>query len=262
MTPLSDRLILRFEGYARKLGLKLPVKRHNIDSFTGDPRLIPNDEKQSTPMHRAFYQNSGNTVHKWRSYLSRYDRHLARYRGTAARILEIGVYKGGSLELWRNYFGPSAIIYGIDIDPRCSAYDGIAGKVRIGSQGDPDFLRAVIDEMTGLDVVIDDGSHISSHQRISFETLFPLLASDGTYICEDVVSSYFRGYFEGGYRRRTSFIEIMKNLVDDLNADFHERPQTLRNAHREVDGAHFYQGMVVIEKRPQPRPSHMKVPPL
>ena len=68
------------------------------------------------------------------------------YRGKKIRFLAIGVSKGGSLQMWRKYFGEDAIIYGIDIDPECAQLDGIAGQVRIGSQADTAFLESVVAE--------------------------------------------------------------------------------------------------------------------
>jgi hypothetical protein len=176
------------------------------------------------------------------------------------RLLEIGVYRGGSLQMWRNYFGDMAIIYGIDIDQGCAAYDGNAVRVRIGSQADPTFIKKVVAEMGGIDVVVDDGSHVASHQAISFDNLFPLLDANGVYICEDTMTAYLRGYYEGGFRRSTTFIEKIKRVVDDLNADFHDRPPGIPNANRLIGGVHFYQGMVVIEKSVLPPPTHMKIP--
>lgn len=254
----SDNLIMRLQGYAAKIGITF--KGHDISRFKGNPTDIPDCEKHSTPMHEAFYFNQGSTVHKWRAYLDKYDRHLSRFRDTPVRLLELGVYRGGSLHLWRTYFGERATIFGIDIDPACAKYDRIAGQVRIGSQDDARFLRSVVGEMGGIDVVIDDGSHVASHQRASFEVLFSLLDRNGVYICEDTVSGYFRGYFEGGFRRKTNFIEIAKNIADDMNADFHGRQPSIASAPREIGGLHFYQGMVVIEKASQPVPSHMKIP--
>lgn len=255
----SDDLVMRFQGYAAKIGIKF--KGPDISPFAGDPSGVPEYEKNSTPMHEAFYGNQGSTVHKWRGYLEKYDRHLSRFRNTPVRLLELGVYRGGSLHLWRTYFGDAATIFGIDIDPACGQYNGIAGQVRIGSQDDANFLSSVVAEMGGLDVVIDDGSHVASHQRASFDALFPLLGNNGVYICEDTMTAYSRGYFEGGYRRKTNFIEASKRIIDDLNSDFHGRRDTFKNAAREISGVHFYQGMVIIEKHPQHRPSHMKIPP-
>ena len=97
-------------------------------------------------------------------------------------MLEIGVAQGGSLALWRKFLGDEAVIFGIDIDPKCAAFDGSGGRVRIGSQDDPKFLRDVAAEMKGIDVVLDDGSHIGRHQRASFDVLFPLLSDGGIYI--------------------------------------------------------------------------------
>ena len=256
---ITDDLYMRLQGYAAKVGIKIKTGG-DISPFSGDPADVPADEKTSTPMHQAFYGNTGATVHKWRGYLANYHRHLARFRNTPVRLLEIGVYRGGSLQLWRTYFGEQALIFGIDIDPICSQYDGKAGSVRIGSQADPSFLRSVVREMGGIDVVIDDGSHSAPHQKVSFDTLFPLLSPQGVYICEDTMTAYLPGFYGGGYRRKTNFLEVAKTIVDDLHADFHDRPQGVPNANRTIAGLHFYQGMVVIEKGLQPRPSHMKIP--
>jgi hypothetical protein len=254
----SDNLIMKFHGYASKLGIKF--KTPGLSEFEGDPDHITDAEKHSTPMHEAFYFNNGTTVHKWRNYLGIYDHHLSRFRDRPVRLLEIGVYRGGSLHLWRRYFGDEAIIFGIDIDPTCAKYDGVAGSVRIGSQDDDHFLRSVVSETGGIDVVIDDGSHAAPHQRASFNTLFPLLDANGVYICEDTTTAYLRGFFGGGYKRKTNFLEMVKDIADDLHADFHGRKPSVPNSAREIGGIHFYQGMVVIEKSPQPPPSHMMIP--
>ena len=124
------------------------------------------------------------------------------------------------MAVWRKYFGPDALIFGIDIDQRCAVFDGHAGAVRIGSQDDPKFLNSIVKEMGGLDVVIDDGSHKAKHQLASFELLFPLLADGGIYICEDLHASYWPDY-RGGYRRKGTFIEFSKQLIDDMHVDFH-----------------------------------------
>jgi len=133
-----------------------------------------------------FAQHRGEGVDKWHHYLPLYERYLGPWRGRPLRFLEIGVFKGGSLEMWRKYFGPEAVIYGIDIDPTCARFDGRDGQVRIGSQDDRAFLGRVIDEMGGVDVVLDDGSHVMAHLRATLAALFPRLSQGGTYIVEDL----------------------------------------------------------------------------
>jgi hypothetical protein len=105
-----------------------------------------------------FASHQGNLVHKWVSYFSVYDRVLDRFSDgfvtpdgehRPLRFLEIGVSKGGSLEIWRSFFGPQAIIFGIDVDPRCASVAREDLHVRIGSQGDPAFLAEVVEAMGG-----------------------------------------------------------------------------------------------------------------
>lgn len=67
------------------------------------------DERNQSNLHRLFYGNQGPIVYKWKHYLSIYDKHLAPFRNKPVRLLEIGVFKGGSMRLWRQYFGPEAI---------------------------------------------------------------------------------------------------------------------------------------------------------
>ena len=130
-------------------------------------------------------------VHKWHHYLPIYDRYFNPWRSKPVRFLELGVSKGGSLSMWRRYFGKDAIIFGIDIDEDCRTYDGIDGQVRIGSQADPDFLASVVEEMGGGDIVLDDGSHVMEHIKASLPALLPKVSEGGIYMIEDLHSAYW-----------------------------------------------------------------------
>jgi len=214
-------------------------------------------------MERLFYGHRGRPSHKWHHYLEIYDHHLHRFRNTPVRILEIGVQTGGSLQLWRRYFGSEATVYGVDIDPACARFDDREARVRIGSQADAAFLHSVVAEMGGLDVVVDDGSHVASHQRISFDTLFPLLSDGGVYLCEDLQASYWDIYHDGGYQRKGTFIELAKQLVDDIHEWYHDVPPVVfQNAASLIRAICFYEGMAVIEKRSRPRSFYCGMPPV
>lgn len=215
-------------------------------------------EKYDTELGRLFFEHRGRTVHKWLHYLAVYERYLAPFRGQPVKFLEIGVSEGGSLELWRDYFGVQAIIFGIDIDPRCAARATAPNQVRIGSQDDAAFLKGVVSEMGALNVVLDDGSHIGRHQRASFDALFPLLSDHGLYMIEDIHTSYWHGFHEGGYRRRGTAIEYVKGMIDDMHAWYHERtPKT--PAKCDVGAIHVYDGIVVIEKARRQEPAHIRI---
>ena len=203
--------------------------------------------------------NDGVKVHKWHHYLPLYDRYFARFRGTPVRFLEIGVNNGGSLQMWRRYFGPDAVIYGIDINPDCAQYDGQSGMVRIGSQDDPDFLAAVVDEMGGIDAVLDDGSHRMAHVDASLRALFPRLEMGGTYMIEDLHTAYYPR-FGGGFRARENFFNTVRGMIDDMHDWYHGAKRlTLPELGAEFDGVHVHDSIVVIDKAPHRRPTHSRV---
>ncbi|MBB2961481.1 hypothetical protein [Methylobacterium sp. R2-1] len=68
-----------------------------------------------------------------------------------------------------------------------------------------------------LDSVLDDSSHVASHQRVTVETLFPLLAEDGLYVAEDLHTSNRRDD-QSGYRPNGTFLKMTKAFVDDMHA--------------------------------------------
>lgn len=203
--------------------------------------------------------NDGVKVHKWHHYLPLYDRYFSRYRGTAVKFLEIGVNNGGSLQMWRRYLGPDAILCGIDINPDCAQYDGQSGMVRIGSQDDPDFLAQVVAELGGVDVVLDDGSHRMPHVDKSLRVLFPMLTDGGTYMIEDLHTAYYPR-FGGGFRAPGNFFNTLRHMVDDMHSWYHGKKElALPELAQEFNGVHIHDSIVVIDKAKVQRPTHSRV---
>ena len=126
-------------------------------------------EPRSTELERYFDSATarrGPGVWKWRSYFSVYERHLSRFRGTDVHVMEIGIFSGGSLRMWRWYFGPRTTIYGVDISNRTTVYEndpryGSPTRIFVGNQSDPDLWAAV--NVPRLDVVIEDGKFTTPH---------------------------------------------------------------------------------------------------
>lgn len=197
-------------------------------------------------------------VNKWHHYLPLYDRYFARWRNRPFRFLEIGVSRGGSLDLWRRYFGPEAVIFGIDINPKCAAFDGISGQVRIGSQDDPAFLARVVEEMGGIDVVLDDGSHQMPHVHKTFEVLFPKLSYGGTYMIEDLHTAYMRR-FGGGYRSSDNFFNFTRRMVDDMHRWYHRHGEHRSDLGPECSGIHINDSVAVFDKDRPFAPTHSRV---
>ena len=97
------------------------------------------DFQSMNKLEQYFYSNTGKTIHKWLHYFEIYDRHFSKFMGKEITILEIGVFQGGSLELWSNYFGSKCKIYGIDINPECKKHENEQIEVLIGDVEDREF---------------------------------------------------------------------------------------------------------------------------
>jgi hypothetical protein len=207
-------------------------------------------------LERFFAEHKGGKIHKWMHYFEIYDRHFARFRGTDVHVLEIGVAHGGSLQMWKQYFGPQAHVYGVDVEPSVKRLEEPQVQIFVGDQSNAAFLKSIAAEIPRIDILIDDGGHTMRQQEVTFETLFPYVSADGVYLCEDLHTSYW-GDFGGGYKRDGTFIELSKGLVDQLNA-WHSRSPKLAVSDftRTAHSLHFYDSVLVIEKRQLQPPTH------
>lgn len=164
-------------------------------------------------------------INKMAHYVPVYEE--AFWNQRPARMLEIGVSFGGSLELWRKYLDPQAVIVGIDSNPNCAQSDSPADNVhvRIGEQQDEAFLQRVIEEFGPFDIILDDGSHIPSYTLASFQYLFPALSDGGVYLVEDLHTCYSDDCPPAELDDGTpQFTEVIKHLIDVMHAHYQQTP--------------------------------------
>ncbi len=205
-------------------------------------------------LEKYFRSNEKRWIFKWMHYFEVYDRHFSKYRNKEVVILEIGVSQGGSLQMWKDYFGDKAKIYGIDIYEDCKNLEEENVKIFIGSQSDRKFLKEVKKQIPKIDILIDDGGHTMVQQIVTYEEMFDHIKEDGIYFCEDVHTSYWLKY-GGGHKRRGTFIEYSKNFIDYLNA-FHsvQRSLKINEFTKSAFSVHYYDSIVVVEKRRKEKP--------
>jgi hypothetical protein len=203
-------------------------------------------------LERWFFANEGRLCSKWLHYFEVYERHFARFRGTSFTFVEIGVQGGGSIDMWRSYFGPNARIVGADISPDCRLFVAPNTEIYIGDQGDPAFLRDLVSAVGPIDVLLDDGGHTMHQQITTFEHCFPSITANGVYVCEDTHTSYWPPY-GGGLRAPGSFLEYMKGKVDELHG-WHQWEKGITDFTRTARNVCFYDSMVVIEKAAREKP--------
>jgi len=141
----------------------------------------------------------------------KYEMYLEPRRAERLVLLEIGIDQGASLRTWHEYF-PHAVI-------------------------------------AGLDIVIDDGSHLCSHQITSYKALYPYLNPGGIYFTEDVTTSYREEPYGGGLGRPDTFLRFAQDLVPFIPMSMGCVPAR-HPWEADIDFVHFsgYGGLVAIGK--------------
>lgn len=208
-----------------------------------------------------FFSSVENGLIKWSHYPDIYAQIFEPFRDKPnLKILEIGTRYGGGIELLQKIFPNNPTIFGIDIIPQCSSFEGQNVKIRIGDQSDETFLKSVGNEMGGIDIVIDDGSHNSRHQRASFEALFPFLNPNGIYVVEDVEHSYFRNQ-KGWPMLPYTFVNFAKRTVESLNSNFRGYKKTLmlKGIDQNLYSITFFRSVIVFRKKQLPEPKVIRV---
>ena len=206
-----------------------------------------------------FDAHEGNLIHKWNHYFEIYDRYFEQFVGKEVVVFEIGVSQGGSIDLWQKFFGKKLKYYGLDINPKCKRFERENVKIFIGSQDDEALLIKIKNEIPEIDILIDDGGHTMKQQIISFEQLFSKIKNNGIYLCEDNHTSYWY-QFGGGMKRKSTYIEYVKNLVDVMHLWYAGKNTYIKNHQlkEQIFAIHIYDSIVVIEKRKISQPFDLK----
>lgn len=202
------------------------------------------------PLRNYFEQHrTGPGIWKWEHYFDIYHRHLSPFRNRPVHILEIGVYSGGSLSMWTDYFGSNSTVHGVDIQSSCKVYELNQVRISIGDQGDRAFWRRFKKTAPLIDVVVDDGSHGLGDQIVSFEELFPHLRAGGVYICEDI---HGPNNFFAYAHKLTDILNGFDGLaIDHSNPDRWQFLKT-NDIQKYVEHIAFYPFLVVFTKRVDP----------
>jgi hypothetical protein len=131
-----------------------------------------------------------NTIH---SYLPLYQNLLINKKETAKNVLEIGIYKGGSIKLWNDFF-TNANVYGLDIMNSDYVWEGIKNNKKIilhtsiDAYNNDFFINNFLNKNIRCDFMLDDGPH-SLESMVQFIKLYSqIMTDDGILIIEDVQS--------------------------------------------------------------------------
>lgn len=185
---------------------------------------------------------------KWEPYFDVYDAYFNKFIDQSPTVVEVGVWNGGSLQMWSEYFGSGAQIYGIDRDPGILNNPVPHTHAVVGDQGDVIFWKQFLAQVPSIDVFVDDGGHHQHQQILTLECVWPHMSEHGVYICEDTHTSY-QPFFGGTPGART-FMAYAKDLVEVMHRNHHGGTLSPRNSHMfgDLKTVHFYDSMVVLQK--------------
>ncbi len=217
--------------------------------------------KQEKQLEKYFYSNKkGKLLHKWLHYFDIYETYFSEFKNKPITLVEFGVSHGGSLDMWRDYFGKKARIIGVDINPECEKFSSKNTEIYIGDQEDKSFLAKLANIIGNADIVIDDGGHTVGQQNSTFEYMYPITSTPGIYLVEDLHTNYWNE-FGGGLKKQGTFIERSKELTDQLNA-WHSRDHESLAPNEftaSTDSMHFYDSIIVFKKNKRSEPSHKQI---
>ena len=181
---------------------------------------------KNTDSYRSYLASPYQSI-KHSTYFQSYDHFFSQYRDKEITFVEVGVLGGGSLFMWRDYFGPKARIIGIDFNPNAKKWEDEGFEIFIGSQSDEEFWADFVEKVGGIDILLDDGGHTYEQQIVTTECVLASINDGGLLLVEDTHTSYMDGFGP----RSKSFLEYVKTRIDAVNqrfAKFSDKPSERR----------------------------------
>ena len=146
---------------------------------------------------------------------------LAHFRDRSVDLLEIGIHETESLKLWKGYFKQIRLC-GIDIDKKKFA-DADVDLFQVDQSKKVELKKFKQRVEREFDIIIDDGSHVPSHQILTLKELWGLLRPGGVYIIEDIETSYWKKSDLYGYGFNSGTVNVVSfatQFIDEINREF------------------------------------------
>ena len=190
------------------------------------------------------YKNLKRESLKCDTYFQVYEEMFNKYVGKKITFVEVGVLQGGSLFMWREYFGKDARIIGIDLHPNAKELEKHGFEIYIGSQSDKNFWRNFYTKVGKIDILLDDGGHVNDQQIVTLSESVNNINDGGIIMTEDVHTSYFKKF---GNPSKYSYINYSKYLIDVVNSRFPETEIKKNNFRNKIYSISFYESIVAIK---------------
>lgn len=166
---LSDSYKKTVEDNLKRIGVDIPSKTNESGNKISD---IFDRSKYDTDKDDLGYIDNF------------YDEFFLKFKDQPINFLEIGVYNGGSIKLWKDYLHEDTQIYAADIE----YFDHIPDTFSIiGDMYFSDRYSKFADEY--FDIIVDDGPHTFESFVLLMQKYHSKIKKGGTLIVEDVIES-------------------------------------------------------------------------
>lgn len=179
---------------------------------------------------------------KHTNYFDIYDKLLSKYIGEKITFVEVGILDGGSLFMWREFFGESTRIIGVDLNPHAIKWREHGFEIFVGNQSDPKFWANFFSEVGEIDVLLDDGGHRNDQQIITVNSSLPHVRDGGLIIIEDTQTSFMK--FESF--KYFTFVSFLKRKIRSLYSRSDELQIEGDLFSKSVHSLEFFTGICVL----------------
>tara|TARA_B100001123_G_C15292508_1_gene1017937 strand:+ start:608 stop:1456 length:849 start_codon:yes stop_codon:yes gene_type:complete len=192
-----------------------------------------------------YFKSSPKYSIKWNNYFGIYENIFKKYINKKITFVEVGIGSGGSLFMWRKFFGSKARIIGIELNPEAKKLEKHGFEIFIGDQADPIFWKKFFKKVGKINILLDDGGHKNIQQITTFMESIKFIKDDGKIIIEDTHTSYMK---KKGFKNpsKYSFINFCFFLVENLHR---RNPMTNKNLNyfsKKIKQINFYDSIVEI----------------
>tara|TARA_Y100001970_G_scaffold200245_1_gene243525 strand:+ start:10564 stop:11370 length:807 start_codon:yes stop_codon:yes gene_type:complete len=189
------------------------------------------------------FEESKNFSTKYSKYFKIYEELFTSYKDRPITFVEIGVYNGGSLEIWKKFFNKESRIIGIDINPECKKLEEQGFEIFIGDQSKANFWEDFFKKVGKVDIILDDGGHKNDQQIITLVNCIKNINNGGLLAVEDTHTSYLKEFTNS---EKYSFINFSKKLIDDINYTYPNLGNFKFSLNKYIYSMVFYESFVVF----------------
>ena len=194
---------------------------------------------------KNFFKSSPKYSIKWSNYFDIYNNLFHKFINKKITLVEVGVGNGGSLHMWKKYFGINAKIIGIELNPTSKKLEKDGFKIFIGDQSNPVFWRKFYKKIGKIDILIDDGGHTNLQQITTLMESINHINHGGMIIIEDTHTSFMR---DKGFKNpsKYSFINFSTSLIENLHRRNPMLKKELNSISKKIHSIEYYDSITVI----------------